>query len=291
MSNTSCVLSSKSQIEYYIIMNLPVVPKKSLGQNFLNSTRVLTRIVEATDLKTDETIIEIGPGLGALTEMLLKSSKKVVAIEKDDTLYSILLEKFANEIKKGSLLLIHKDIQDFDPKTLKLPKGSVYKIAANIPYNITGIIIRQFLTTEFQPEKMVLLIQKEVATRILAKDKKESLLSLSVKAYGEPKLVTHVARGNFNPVPNVDSSVIEINAISRKYFKNHDVENLFFKIIHAGFGHKRKMLIKNMLDEKIGTREQWEQVLQQRKLSLSIRSEDLTIDDWIFITNVLYNNK
>lgn len=268
-------------------MSLPVVPKKSLGQNFLVSERVLTRIIDAAEPNSDKTILEIGPGLGALTERLLATPSKIVAVEKDDTLYSILSDKFKSEITEKHLNLIHADILDFDPKQLT-PSKKPYSVVANIPYNITGLIFRKFLTTEYQPKTMVVLIQKEVATRILAKDNKESLLSLSVKVYGIPKLITHVARGNFNPVPNVDSSVIAITDITKKNFETPIHEELFFKIIHAGFAHKRKVLVKNMIDAGLGDRELIESVLMKRKLSLNVRSEDLTVADWLFITNMLY---
>jgi 16S rRNA (adenine1518-N6/adenine1519-N6)-dimethyltransferase len=267
-------------------MNLPVVPKKSLGQNFLNSERVLVRIAETTKADKNDTVLEIGPGLGALTAKLLETAGKVVAVEKDDTLYSILCEKFAKQIKSGQLTLINQDIQDFDPKTLK--KG--YKLAANIPYNLTGLIIRNFLSGHYQPEIMVLLVQKEVVDRILAHDGKESLLSISVKVYGTPKRITNVARGNFNPVPRVDSAVFSVENISHDRFITPEFEELFFKVIHAGFGHKRKMLVRNLIDEKFGSRELWEIEFPKRSLKTTVRSEELTVDDWIFITNVLYNN-
>lgn len=272
-----------------IHMTLQVIPKKSLGQNFLNSERVVSRICETIEATVKDTILEIGPGLGALTKKFIELPGKVVAIEKDDQLFDILNEKFKKEIKNQKLTLINKDIIDFDPKTLKKIEVHDYIIAANIPYNITGLIIRKFLSEEFQPKKMILLIQSEVATRILARDNKESLLSISVKVYGTPKLVTKVARGNFNPVPRVDSAVIKIENISRKNFINEQFEKKFFEIIHAGFAHKRKVLIKNLLDAGLGNRALLEKIFSERKLTLTVRSEELTVDDWIFITNVLYN--
>lgn len=270
-------------------MTLQVIPKKSLGQNFLNSERVVSRICETTEATVKDTILEIGPGLGALTEKFLELPGKVVAIEKDEQLFDILSEKFKKEIKNTKLTLLNKDIIDFAPETLKKMGIHDYIIAANIPYNITGLIIRKFLSEDFQPKKMILLIQNEVATRILARDKKESLLSISVKVYGTPKLVTKVARGNFNPVPRVDSAVIKIEHISRKNFIHKEFEEKFFEVIHAGFAHKRKMLIKNILDAGLGNRELLEKTFAERKLKSTVRSEELTVDDWIFITNVLYN--
>jgi 16S rRNA (adenine1518-N6/adenine1519-N6)-dimethyltransferase len=268
-------------------MSLPVVPKKSLGQNFLVSERVIRRMIDAVEPLPRKILLEIGPGLGALTEQLVKTTSKIIAVEKDTALYEILSEKFIQEIQHQQLQLINADILNFDLEGLKTEKKP-YSVVANIPYNITGLIFRKFLTAQYQPETMVVLIQKEVATRILAKDNKESLLSLSVKVYGNPKLVTHVARGNFNPAPNVDSSVIAITDISKNNFETSIHEELFFKIIHAGFAHKRKVLVKNMIDADLGNRELIESILEKRKLSLSVRSEDLTLSDWLFITNMLY---
>lgn len=278
---------------YFCNMSLLAVPKKSLGQNFLVSERAIKRIVDATPVKPDQWILEIGPGMGALTGRLIEHYDHVVAIEKDDTLYSNLQEKFSTPIGSGAFHLIHDDILVFDPEKFfknKSENGIVppYAIVANIPYNITGLIFRKFLTTTHQPESMVVLIQKEVATRILAKESKESLLSLSIKAYGTASLVTHVSRGSFNPSPNVDSTVIHIKEISKKRFATQKHEELFFTLIHAGFGHKRKMLVKNMLDQNLGTREFWEKILAEKNMLTTIRAEDLSIDDWIFITNIMY---
>lgn len=272
-------------------MSLPITPKRSMGQNFLTSKRIVEKIITTTQSNKNDIIVEIGPGLGAITENLLSFAEKVVAIEKDDALVEILQGKFKKEIKNGKLELVHIDITDFNTETLRLYKDSSYMVAANIPYNLTGLIIRKFLSDVHQPKKMVLLIQKEVAERIVARDHKESLLSLSVKVYGTPKIESSVARGNFNPVPRVDSAIISISTISRDRFITKKHEELFFKLIHAGFGHKRKMLVRNMLDENIGTKVLWGQVLTQRKLPLTIRAEKLTIDDWIFITNLLYNHE
>lgn len=272
-------------------MSLPIIPKRSMGQNFLTSKRVVEKIINVTDPTTDNIIVEIGPGLGAITEHLLTFAGKVIAIEKDDELVEILKKTFEKEIENGKLVLIHSDVTDFNSEMLRFYKDFSYKIAANIPYNLTGLIIRSFLSASYQPEKMVLLIQKEVAERIVVRDGKESLLSLSVKAYGTPKIESVVARGNFNPAPRVDSAIISISNISRDRFKSKEHEELFFKLIHAGFGHKRKMLIRNMLDNKIGTKEFWEQTLTERKVPVTVRGEKLSLHDWIFITNLLYNNK
>ena len=162
--------------------------KKSLGQNFLKSKSVITAILDASDPTPDEIILEVGPGEGFMTEELVKYSSKVIVVEKDHRLIPILGEKFKKQIEEGRLDILEKDILDFDISTLKFYKHP-YKVIANIPYYITGQIIRMFLESDYQPLSMTLLVQKEVAERIIARDKKESLLSLSVKVFGDPKII------------------------------------------------------------------------------------------------------
>mgnify|MGYP003393924546 FL=1 len=136
--------------------------KKSLGQHFLKSEKALATIVKSGELRVGDTVLEIGPGQGALTEKLLGTKCRVLAVEKDDNLYEFLKEKFKTEIKSGQLNLIHDDILNFDPESYNL-EASTYKLVANIPYNITGAILKKFLSAKCQPERIVLLVQKEAA--------------------------------------------------------------------------------------------------------------------------------
>src|SRR3990167_5903415 len=168
--------------------------KKSLGQHFLKSERALRTMVEAGKVTKEDTVLEIGPGRGVLTEKLLAVGCQVIAVEKDDGLFELLEQKFAKEIASSKLTLIHDDILNFK---LKIEN---YKLVANIPYNITGAILKKILETDYQPETMVLLVQKEVAERIVGKrgsraSTKESILSISVKAYGIPRYVETVKAG------------------------------------------------------------------------------------------------
>ncbi len=250
--------------------------KKSLGQHFLKSEAALTKIVDAAEPVADDVIVEIGPGTGVLTERLLFFTGKVIAIEKDRELIPFLREKFTTQIAAGKLDLIEKDILAFDPNVLSFYKGHTYKLVANIPYYITGAIFEQFLSARYQPETMVLLIQKEVAERIIARDKKESILSLSVKAYGTPKLVAIVPRGAFAPAPKVDSAILSIKTISRSFFADI-TEDFFFAVIKAAFGQKRKM-IGNTLTQKYGSIVI--EVLTETDISPKARPEDLTLLDW-----------
>ncbi len=246
--------------------------KKSLGQNFLKSELALHQIIEAGEIKTSDVILEIGPGRGALTEKLLGTRCKILAVEKDRELYELLKIKFEKEIASRSLVLVHGDILEFN-------MDGKYKIIANIPYNITGAILKKFLTEKNQPEVMVLMVQHEVAQRILARDGKESILSISVKAYGEPKMVAKVDKRYFSPAPKVNSAIIKISNINRKLFvENNITEIRFWEIVKKGFAHKRKKLSGNLKD-----------ICQRDTLTpyADKRAEDLTLSDWINLTKEL----
>jgi len=261
---------------------MEIKAKKSLGQNFLKSKKALEEMIRAGEITSSDVVLEVGPGEGALTEKLLQTGSKVIAIEKDDRLIEPLNEKFAKEEKNGQFTLIHGDILEIDLNSLHLTTNN-YKLIANIPYYITGLIFRKFLEGNIQPSKIVIMVQKEIADRIIARDEKESLLSLSVKAYGKPKKIMKVDKENFSPKPKVDSAILLVDDISKDFFKEI-TEKDFFEVIKAGFAHKRKVLIANLKDtfEKRG--ENSEKNLLQIFFALNIpeksRSEDLKLEDW-----------
>ena len=215
-----------------------------MGQHFLTGQGAARALARAAEVRAGETILEIGPGKGALTKELLATGNKVIAVEKDAALVGRLEETFTQEIVSGALAIVSQDIRTFDVTRSNLIAGT-YVVAANIPYYITGEIIRQFLTARVQPRAMAFLVQKEVADRIVARDHKKSILSLSVKAYGTPKIVAKVSRGNFSPPPSVDSAILVIENISRAFFADTD-ETRFFEIVRAGFSSKRKLLASNL---------------------------------------------
>lgn len=263
--------------------------KKSLGQNFLKSERALRKIVEVGELKKEEQVLEIGPGQGALTEKLLATGAKVIAVEKDDELYEFLKQKFAKEIAEEKLILIHDDILNFKPESYKLEARS-YKLIANIPYNITGAIFKKFLETNNQPKKMVLLVQKEVAERIVGisphfakatRGKKESILSISIKAYGRPEYIETVKAGSFAPAPKVDSAILVINDISKGFFKDFSPKNgeqKFFELLKTGFASKRKKLSSNL--SKLYDKNSIETAFKEMGLGENARAEELHLEDW-----------
>lgn len=257
-----------------------MLAKKSLGQNFLMHAQIAERIVDAAHLPEDATVLEIGPGTGMLTRALLAKAARVVAVEADGALASQLAETFAQEITEERLELLHGDIRVFDTTTI----AGEYHLIANIPYYITGEIIRSFLTAVHKPRSMTLLVQREVAIRI-AREKKESLLSLSVKAFGAPEYCFTVPRGAFKPAPNVDSAVLAIRDIRQDTFASDEDEQRFFSILRAGFAHKRKRLAKNL--EVIALSEQILAAFESIGLSANIRPEDVPLDTWRLLVTAL----
>ncbi|MEK9182002.1 MAG: 16S rRNA (adenine(1518)-N(6)/adenine(1519)-N(6))-dimethyltransferase RsmA [Patescibacteria group bacterium] len=261
--------------------------KKSLGQNFLKSKTALRDMIETGEVGENDIVLEAGPGKGVLTEELLKKSGKVIAVEKDDVLFEFLRDKFSPEIASGKLELIHDDILNFNPATFFSSYNlqptthnltPAYKLIANIPYYITGQFLRKFLSGENQPSKMVILLQKEVVKRITANDGKESILSISVKAYGKPKNIGKVSKENFSPKPKVDSAILLINNISRDFF-NEINEEKFFQIVKAGFAHKRKLLAGNMR-HLVKNGENIKKTLENCGVSPKARAENVKIEQW-----------
>jgi 16S rRNA (adenine1518-N6/adenine1519-N6)-dimethyltransferase len=242
----------------------------------LKSKTALLAMIKAGEINSNDRVLEIGPGQGALTEKILETGAKVIAVEKDDRLIDLLNEKFASEIKNSQFSLIHGDILELNLEKLGF-KTVDYKLIANIPYYITGLIFRKFLSGSIQPKKLVIMVQKEIADRIIARDLKESLLSLSVKAYGTAKKVMKVEKENFSPAPKVDSAILLVDNISKDFFKEISEEK-FFEVIKTGFAHKRKMLIAN-LKEKFGKND-LQKIFQELKIPEKARSEDLKLEDW-----------
>ncbi len=262
---------------------MQIKAKKSLGQNFLKSKTALLAMIKAGEIISDDIVLEIGPGQGALTEKILETGAKVIAVEKDDRLIEVLDEKFAESVKNSQFTLIHGDILELDLNKMGLKNGN-FKLIANIPYYITGLIFRKFLSGDIQPKKLVIMVQKEIADRIVARDGKESLLSLSVKAYGDVKKIMKVEKENFSPKPKVDSAILLINDISKDFF-NEINEEKFFDIIKTGFAHKRKMLVAN-LKEKFGQND-LQKIFQHLKIPEKSRSENLKLEDWKILTKNL----
>lgn len=283
-----------------------------LGQHFLVNPQVADAVAEAAEIKNNDTVVEVGPGKGILTRALLARGARVIAIEKDPMMIAVLMERFHKEIASKQLMLYEKDIRDFLTLNTKRRtlNASSYKVAANIPYYITGELVRLFLTAEKQPDILAFLVQKEVAERIVgnpeqrrgARSKKESILSLSVKAYGTPHYVKTVKAGNFSPPPSVDSAILSISDISRNNFNSKNPiiydktatrakvqEKNFFALLHAGFGQKRKMLLGNLKRALPASHiKQMEQAWEELGLAKNVRAEDVPLEAWLSLSRKVF---
>lgn len=248
--------------------------KKSLGQHWLESSSAAQAIMAAARLAEAETVLEIGPGTGFLTEFLLAEGARVIAVEKDKRAVDFLRKKFEYEIKAGKLKLFHEDILHLETDKW----ADRYKVVANIPYYLTGQILRRFLGAEKPPALMVLMLQDEVARRIVVADGKESLISISVKAYGEPRYMQKVPAKFFSPAPKVDSAILLIDHISKKNFTGASKEK-FFALVKRGFGSKRKML-RNHLGLPPAE-------FVRCKIEPSSRAENLTLEQWLCLAGQL----
>lgn len=260
--------------------------KKSLGQHFLNSPVVPRLMTEAGKVKEGDLIVEIGPGTGALTKELLATGAKVLALEADRRAIDVLNDTFKEEIDSKQLEVTHLDARQLDLSSLGL-KDYSFKVIANIPYYLTGQLFRTFLSGAVQPSSLVFLVQKEVGKRAtvhLDRDEKESLLSLSIKAFGEPKYIKTIGKGHFNPPPKVDSAIVLVENINRERFRDLTPDD-FFAILHLGFGSKRKQLLGNLSQEY--PRDFVAEVLTDLELKIDIRAEDIGIDDWIKVARKL----
>ncbi len=252
--------------------------KKSLGQNFLTSSSVIHKMVSSAEVNTADLVLEIGPGKGALTKALLEQAKRVIAIEKDSQLVLLLQEKFKDEIAQEKLILISDDALEIDIK--KLTNNQPYKIVANIPYYITGALLRTFLSSDHPPTVLVFLMQKEVAERIVNRDGKESILSLSVQAYGTPVYIQKVSNKAFSPSPKISSAILKVHTIAKDIFKG-DEESLFFEIIKLAFAHKRKTALKNLSLNY--PKEFLEKILEKNALKKTVRAEDINFQQWLLL--------
>lgn len=249
-----------------------------LGQHFLTRPETAQVIATSVPLPQSGVVLEIGPGHGILTQELLRIAKKVVAIEKDARLFEELTITFEKDISSGRLLLLCEDVRTFSPTSCEALHDG-YALIANIPYYITGYIVRTFLTTERQPTSMAVLMQKEVAERIVAKDGKQSVLSLSVAIYGTPAIKKTIKAGAFSPPPKVDSAILTIESISRERVPSVAFENYFFSLVKTAFSQKRKIVsgtLKKIVPEN---------VFINCGIKKTTRPEDMLLEDWICLAN------
>jgi 16S rRNA (adenine1518-N6/adenine1519-N6)-dimethyltransferase len=263
--------------------------KKSLGQHFLTTPTVPKWMCDAAQVQEGDLVLEIGPGTGVLTKELLARGARVIALEADLRAIAVLEEAYREEIEQGTLIIYHTDVRTFTPQSLEELSPGNYKVVANIPYYLSGMLFRTFLESHVQPSCLVYLVQKEVAKRICvsqARGEKESILSLSVQVFGEPKYIKTVSKGHFSPAPKVDSGIILVQGINRLHFEHMSPEH-FFSVLHLGFGQKRKQLLGNLTAHY--TKEDLVHIFSTLKIPEKIRAEDVPLATWLLLCRALSN--
>lgn len=258
-----------------------VQPKKSLGQNFMHDTNALEKIVTTADIMPDETVIEVGPGTGALTARLARAAKHVVAVEMDERLLPILEEHL---MPWPNVYLVHNDILKTD--VMQLVGTQPYKVVANVPYYITTAILQHFLELPRRPDSIVLTMQAEVAERIVAQPGDMTLLAVSVQFYGQARIMTRLKPAVFWPRPGVDSAVLRIQTYDQPAVSVPD-ERAFFRVVKAGFSMKRKQL-KNSLSGGLQIKAQEAAVLlADAGIAPDRRAETLNLEEWAALTRLI----
>lgn len=253
-------------------------PRKSLGQNFLKDGSYLSRMLDAADLASEDEVVEVGGGTGILTQALAQKAGRVVAVELDDALSVLLSNKFA---RTGNVEVWHGNALDFDPSAQF--KGR-YKVLGNIPYYVTGPIVRHFLEMKSQPEVLVLMVQKEVAERIAAPAGKLSLLGVSVQFYAHPMIVASVPASAFYPRPKVDSAILRLAPYRSDILD--EVRESFFRVVRAGFSAPRKQLTNSLGSGLEVTGEEARSLLSVAAIDGTRRAETLSIEEWEHLATV-----
>ncbi len=256
-------------------------PSKGLGQNFLIDKAVIKKIIKEARLQAKDIVLEIGPGIGTLTQEIAEKARLVIAVEKDLKMCQIL-RNLLECWNVRNVRVVEDDILKINPSSYKLQAVS-YKIVANLPFYLTAPAIRKFLETKFPPELMILVVQKEVAQRICAKPPDMNLLSVSVQFYARPKIIGYVSKKSFWPKPKVDGAILRIAPLIRADKKLNNT-NLFFKIVKAGFSQPRKQLANNLSKKLELDKERVKSWLLKNNIQPAQRAETLTIKDWINLT-------
>ena len=267
-----------------------VNPKQSLAQNFLMDAEQLARIAAAAALTATDTVLEIGPGLGSLTQYLAAQAGRVVAVELDDRLIEILRSHFGTQ---PHVQVVHGDILTLEPGVLVRADDSdapvAYKVVANLPYYITSAVLRHLLEADHRPTQIVVLVQKEVAERICAAPGDLSLLAVSVQFYAEPTLVQRVPASAFHPAPKVDSAVLRLAV--RPHPAVPDVNpDAFFRVARAGFSQKRKQLANTLSAGLHLPKADLITLLNNQGIDPTRRAETLTLAEWGILTQALPAN-
>ncbi len=256
-------------------------PQKGLGQNFLIDEGALARVVSAAGIGPEDTVLEIGPGLGSLTHLLVNTARRVVAVELDMHLVAALEDIFKDT---PNLELVAGDILEVNLNQLFTEPG--YLVVANIPYYITSALIRHLLEAQNPPQRLVLTVQKEVAQRICAAVGSLSLLALSVQVYGQPKIADRIPAGAFYPAPKIDSAVVRIDLYPEPVVPRERLD-LFFRLTKAGFSQKRKTLQNSVSAGMHWDKEETARLLNEAGIEPQRRAQNVSLDEWVRLVEVV----
>lgn len=284
------VKESTSRMTQEVMKQYGLHTKKSLGQNFLTDDNILKKIVEAASLSESVSVIEIGPGIGALTRHLAEAAKKVCALEIDQRLIPIL-KKTLNEYSNVEVL--HQDVLKADLHSMiqeQFAPGEEIMVVANLPYYITTPILMRFLTESVPVKGLVVMVQKEVAERLQAKpgEKSYGSLSIAVQYKADPAIVMTVPKTVFVPQPNVDSAVLRLDVLKEPKVHVKD-EAFFYKVVRAAFAQRRKTLQNNLMNNLLqkNQKEQLIQTLDRIGVDPGRRGETLTIEEFAKLSEAL----
>jgi 16S rRNA (adenine1518-N6/adenine1519-N6)-dimethyltransferase len=262
-----------------------ISPNKGLGQNFLVDENYLEQIASAAEISPQDSVLEVGAGIGNLTLWLAQTARQVVAVEKDLRLIPMLKEVIGST---GNVRIVAGDILQLDPQELMVDSG--YIVAANIPYYITSALFRHLLEAPLKPSRMVLTIQEEVAKRICAKPGKLSLLALSVQVYGKPQIVLEIPALAFYPQPKVNSAMLRVDLYPQPLIPTERLDE-FFRLIKAGFSQKRKMLHNALSAGLAWPKEQADGLLTRANIEPQRRAQTLSMDEWRCLTEIFHDNQ
>ena len=255
---------------------------KKLGQNFLINQQIIDEIIEKSQITKEDTVLEIGPGLGSLTKALMQKAKRVIAVELDENMVNILKNRFNNE----NLEIINEDILKIDLNEITNKYGKI-KVVANLPYYITTPIVMKLLEEEYSIESITVMVQKEVGERLCAEpgSKDFGAVTVGVNYYSKSKIIIDVPKDNFMPVPEVDSCVIKLDILSEPPIDVKDKKR-FFRLVKAAFSQRRKT-INNSLASGEFSKESVLNALNKLGIDAKLRAENLSIQDFANITNEL----
>ena len=250
-------------------------PRHSLGQNFLDDSSALHKVVHAAEISPEDVVLEIGTGVGSLTRYLGQYAKRVVGVEVDAALAAICRQQLQGQ---SNIEIVQGDVLEISPESLGLPAG--YLVAANIPYYITSPILRHLLESEPRPRRIVLTVQREVAARICAKPPAMSLLAVSVQVHGSARLVADIPASAFHPKPKVDSAIIRIDCFEPPQLDPKRLED-FFRTVKAGFLQPRKMLRNSMAAGLRIAPSNMQAHIESAGIDAHRRAETLSIEEWM----------